>query len=175
MKQRKPLVRRTPMPRGKPLQRKRPEGPDNVREPHPYIRVRAYDGATQVYDSGKVPLPRGTYAGGTSGVAIPKPQAPSQHTGYMVAVRALGYCMRCGVSCRPDFCHRNAGRGKGEKSDVREGWPGCRPCHQQVDTGGWPRAVRRAVELLLGAMTRAAIIAAGTWPERLPLWNQEQA
>jgi hypothetical protein len=33
------------------------------------------------------------------------------------------------------------------------------------------RAVRRAVEILLAAMTRAAILEAGTWPKRLPKWE----
>jgi hypothetical protein len=185
MKQRKPLLRKKPMPRGKPLQpRRRTEGPTAEREPKPMTQGE-YDAAMDLaeirlgiafpFDPGY--RPRGTYAGGTSGVAIQKEDA-SQSGPYMAAAKALGYCMRCDRKVAPhtgglDFCHADAGKGMGLKTDVRRGWPGCRACHEIVGRK-LPRAVRRAVEYLLGVMTRAAIIATGTWPARLPLWEQEQ-
>jgi hypothetical protein len=46
---------------------------------------------------------------------------------YENAVRDLGYCVRCGLECRPQFCHRDEGKGTGIKTDVREGWAGCGP------------------------------------------------
>ena len=117
---------------------------------------------------------RGCYGGSTS-PAKPK-ENPLQHAGYMAAVKALGYCMRCGTGFaagfQPDFCHRNAGKGKSIKTDVREGWPGCRACHRLIDEAGLPREQRRAEELELGRRTRAAIIAAGQWPKNLPRWEE---
>ena len=118
-------------------------------------------------------LHRGSYAGGTSGEAVEK-EEPSQHAGYMAAVRDLGYCMRCRKSCRPQFCHRDCGKGMGLKTDVREGWPGCAECHYLVGTSGfYEKAERRAVELELGRRTREAVKAAGTWPARLGMWVED--
>lgn len=118
------------------------------------------------------PLRPGTYAGGTSGAQVDKEQA-SQHAGYMAAVRDLGYCMRCRCTCRPQFCHRDEGKGMGLKTDVREGWPGCADCHRLVgSTGFYPREEKRALELDLGRRTRHAVRAAGTWPARLPEWSE---
>jgi hypothetical protein len=95
----------------------------------------------------------------------------SQSGAYMTAAKALGYCMRCDKKVVPltgelDFCHADLGKGQGFKTDVRRGWPGCRGCHEFVSRE-LPRAVRRAVEYLLGLMTRAAVRAAGTWPKSL--------
>lgn len=115
-------------------------------------------------------LHKGTYAGGTAADAKPEPML--QHAGYMAAVRDLGYCMRCRRSCRPQFCHRDQGKGMGLKTDVREGWPGCAECHFIVGTSGqYDRDERRALELELGRRTREAVKAAGTWPARLGMWK----
>jgi hypothetical protein len=120
-------------------------------------------------------LHTGSYSGGTSGTAIAKEEA-SQSGAYMAAAKALGYCMRCGLQVEPrngllDFCHADLGKGQGIKTDVRLGWPGCRKCHEIVGRE-LLRPVRRAVEYLLGVMTRAAVIAAGTWPKRLQMWKE---
>jgi hypothetical protein len=115
-----------------------------------------------------------TMGGSTTGVRIEKENA-SQSEAYMRAAKALGYCMRCGCwRARDgglDFCHADLGKGIGIKTDVRRGWPGCRRCHDIVGRE-LPRATRRAVEILLAAMTRGAILEAGTWPKNLPLWEQ---
>lgn len=105
---------------------------------------------------------------------IPKEEA-SQSGTYMAAVRALGYCMRCGKhSTGPGslhFCHADLGKGQGIKTDSRRGWPGCPECHEVVGRK-LLKPVRRAVEYLLGVMTRAAVRAAGTWPKNLPDWSE---
>jgi hypothetical protein len=112
------------------------------------------------------------YSGCVSGVTVQKENA-LQHTGYMKAVRDLGYCMLCRVSCRPQFCHRDCGKGTGIKTDCREGWPGCAHCHWVVGTSGqYHKQERRALELDLGWRTRQAVNAAGTWPARLPMWTE---
>jgi hypothetical protein len=112
----------------------------------------------------------GQYAGTTQADAKPEPMV--QHQGYMAAVRDLGYCMRCRRSCRPQFCHRDQGKGIGLKTDCREGWPGCAECHWIVGTSGQlDRDERRALELELGRRTREAVKAAGTWPARLGMWK----
>lgn len=107
--------------------------------------------------------------------AIPK-EGAIQSAAYERAAKALGYCMRCGRQVVPltgelDFCHRDMGKGQGIKTDSREGWPGCRDCHEVVGRE-LARPVRRAVELLLGLMTRAAIREAGTWPKTLAEWKE---
>lgn len=123
--------------------------------------------------SGGTGLHRGTYAGGTSGEVVEKANM-LQHAGYMAAVRNLGYCMRCRRSCRPQFCHRDQGKGERIKTDVREGWPGCAECHWIVGTSGqYPKEERRALELELGRRTRHAVRAAGSWPVRLAEWPEE--
>jgi hypothetical protein len=123
------------------------------------------------------PLRTGTYAGSTSGAQVTKENA-SQHQGYMAAVRDLGYCMLCGRSCRPQFCHGDMGKGERIKTDVRLGWPGCGPgdhgpgCHWIVGTSGqYEKYERRELEAELARKTRAAVIAAGTWPSSLPAWG----
>lgn len=118
-----------------------------------------------------------SYGGTTRGAVIAKDRA-IQSDAYERAAKALGYCMRCGCTVIPltsqlDFCHRDLGKGMGLKTDSREGWPGCRACHEIVGRE-LARAVRRAVEIFLGAMTRAAVIDAGAWPKRLAKWPVDQ-
>jgi hypothetical protein len=118
-------------------------------------------------------LHRGSYEGGTSGTAIAKEDS-SQSSPYMTAAKALGYCMRCGCACRPQFCHRDEGKGMGIKTDCREGWAGCAGCHFYVGTSGkLPKEQRRAEDLRLGAKTRAELIKRGTWPKSVPMWAPE--
>lgn len=124
-------------------------------------------------------LHRGSYSGETSGIALEKEDA-SQSAAYMDAVRNLGYCVRCGRSCRPQFCHGDQGKGIGIKTDVREGWAGCGywspedpGCHYIVGTSGTlSKQERRAEEDRLAAITREAVLAAGTWPKSLPRWQE---
>lgn len=108
------------------------------------------------------------------GAPIPKEDA-SQSGAYMTAAKALGYCMRCGRQVVPltgalNFCHADEGKGQGIKTDVRRGWPGCPPCHETVGRR-MLKPVRRAIEYLLGVMTRAAVREAGTWPKTLEHWE----
>ncbi len=116
-----------------------------------------------------------TMAGGTSGQAVEKENA-SQSEAYMAAVRNLGYCMRCACTCRPQFCHRDEGKGGSIKTDVRLGWPGCDACHSllggHAGGGRMPKQQRRAEEEVLAQRTRAAILASGTWPKRLERWTE---
>lgn len=155
-------MRRTPF-RSKPLRQRRREGADVEREVKPW--AAALSAATL--------KPRAsTYAGGTSGEPVAKEEM-SQHAGYMAAVRDLGYCMRCRIACRPQFCHADMGKGIGIKTDVRRGWPGCAECHWIVGTSGqYPKEQRRALEAELAQRTRQAVIAAGTWPANLPMYEE---
>jgi hypothetical protein len=100
---------------------------------------------------------------------------------YENAVRDLGYCVRCGRVCRPQFCHRDEGKGAHLKTDVREGWAGCGPgpwghgCHHYVGTSGkLPKEERRAEDLRCGALTRAALRQRGTWPKSVPEWEGDE-
>lgn len=93
-----------------------------------------------------------------------------QHKGYMDLVRALP-CAHCFKPPRSEFCHADEGKGTGIKTDCRRGWPGCSACHYLIgSTGTLGKRERRRIETLYGELTRAKIIAAGTWPKRLPLW-----
>lgn len=120
-------------------------------------------------------LHKGVIGGTTSGVAIAKEDA-SQSEAYMAAVRALGYCMRCGCTLKKgerEFCHADQGKGTGIKTDVRRGWLGCAGCHFHVGTSGrMKKAERRAEEDRLGMKTRARVLGAGTWPKQLPMWRE---
>lgn len=102
-----------------------------------------------------------------------------QHQGYMRLVRLLP-CAHCGIVGFSQFCHSDEGKGTGIKTDCRRGWPGCRPhgetmgCHHLIGTSGhYSRDARRELEEKYAAATRALILAAGTWPARLPLWNKK--
>jgi hypothetical protein len=106
-------------------------------------------------------------------LVVPVPKAnPLQHVGYMNLVRALP-CIHCFAPPRSQFCHRDETKGQGIKSDCREGYPGCAECHRLIGTVRiFPKGERRRIELLYGALTRSKILAAGTWPKRLPRWPE---
>jgi hypothetical protein len=112
--------------------------------------------------------------GGVRAVPILKENA-SQSGSYMAAAKGLGFCMLCGWTPTPyqglDFCHGDQGKGMGLKTDVREGWPGCRRCHEFVGRS-MRREARRAVEQALAAQTRELIVQAGTWPAKLGKWDE---
>jgi hypothetical protein len=120
----------------------------------------------------------GTYAGASSGLAVPKEQV-LESAAYENLVRAMP-CAHCGQPPRSQFCHTDMGKGLGIKTDVRRGWPGCGPhghepgCHWLLGTSGRiPRAQRRELEARYAAQTRAAILAAGKWPKSLPLFTEQ--
>lgn len=179
MNRSKPLVR-------KPFRRKaRADGPTAQKEPHPRAELRDVPSMTEeavafhtgMSKSGAFTVAaavKATYGGGTTGPVVKGKALES--SAYENAVRDLGYCMRCGWRGRPQFCHRDEGKGVGMKTDVREGWPGCDTCHGWLGGhkggGRMPKEERRAVELELGQRTRAAVLAAGTWPARLPAWSE---
>lgn len=150
------LKQRKPMARGKGFKR-----PERVKVPPspPSPLVRAV-----------------TYQGATTG---PKPkECVLKSPAYENAVRAIGRCMRCGYVCRPQFCHRDEGKGGHIKTDVREGWAGCGPhddtmgCHFFVGTSGTlSKEERRAEDLRLGALTRAEVERLGLWPRSVPRWT----
>ncbi len=107
-------------------------------------------------------------------VAVPK-ECAIQHQGYMDLVRDMP-CDRCGHPPRSDFAHADTGKGQGIKTDCRRGFPLCRSCHHLIgSTGKLGRDERRRLEAEYGARTRARIIAAGTWPARLPMWGEVSA
>jgi hypothetical protein len=120
-----------------------------------------------------------SFTGTTAGPA-PK-ESVLESAAYESAVRSLGYCVRCGRTCRPQFCHADQGKGAGIKTDVRRGWAGCGPdlanhlpgCHYIVGTSGeLPKAERRAEEDRLAAITRAEVLRRGLWPKNVPLWEE---
>lgn len=111
-------------------------------------------------------------------VAVPKEQV-LESAAYENLVRAMP-CAHCGWPPRSQFCHADLGKGLGIKTDVRRGWPGCGPhnhepgCHWLLGSSGRiPREQRRELEARYGAQTRAAILAAGTWPKSLPLFTEQ--
>jgi hypothetical protein len=154
------MMRRTPMARGSGFKRA------VYVPPPPAPLTRAIRAAT--------------YAGSTTD-AVEK-ECASQSAAYQKAAKALGYCMNCGTRPTPwaplEFCHADEGKGAGIKTDVRRGWPGCRACHSLLGghNGGsrMPKAERRALEKGLAARTRAAILAAGTWPKNIDRWEAQQ-
>lgn len=109
-----------------------------------------------------------------SQLALPKEHA-SQDGTYMAIVRRLA-CRRCGnpppsEKKGNEFCHRDEGKGTSLKTDVREGWSGCPPCHKAVGEGKMPRPEKRRLNLEYAASTRAEVEALGLWPKKLPKWS----
>jgi hypothetical protein len=114
-------------------------------------------------------------------LALPKENA-SQSGAYMAAVRKLA-CRRCTYQPpvgqpRNQFAHADQGKGKGIKTDVREGASLCGPhdgqpgCHWLVGTSGQiPKEERRLLEKSYAASTRAEINRLGLWPKKLPKWQ----
>jgi hypothetical protein len=134
------------------------EGPNVEREPRAMSRLPV------------VP----NYSGTTTGPA-PK-ECIVESAAFENAVRDLGYCVRCGWIGRPQFCHRDQGKGAGIKTDVRSGWAGCSDCHSllggHAGGGRMPKAERRAEEDRLAAITRAELIRRGTWPQSVAMLEE---
>jgi hypothetical protein len=154
------MLRRSPMKRT-PFKSRRivkSEGPNVDREPRAMSRLPV------------VP----NYGGTTTGPVAKEDVVES--AAFENAVRDLGYCVRCGWIGRPQFCHRDQGKGAGIKTDVRSGWAGCSDCHSllggHAGGGRMPKAERRAEEDRLAAITRAELIRRRTWPKSVPMWEE---
>ena len=99
---------------------------------------------------------------------------------YRRLVAALP-CMVCGMAGISQAAHPNTGKGAGIKTDDRLCFPLCcdqpgrQGCHPKFDQHAlYTRDQRRELEPAWGAQTRAQILAAGTWPPRLPLFVESE-
>lgn len=118
---------------------------------------------------------RGVYTSDEHMEQRPKAQI-TQHEGYRRLVAALP-CIYCDVLSMSNHAHRNTGKGKGVKTDAREGFPLCvdRPgqegCHTRHDQRrlipNLSRELYAALEAEWARRTRAQIIDAGLWPANL--------
>ena len=113
--------------------------------------------------------------------AVPK-EAPARSESYRRAVAALP-CIHCGIAGHSQHAHANAGKGLGLKTDDRAGFPLCAPrpgiegCHARFDQyrllpGG--RDEQAEAGERWAERTRAAVLEAGVWPDRLPRWGDER-
>jgi len=98
---------------------------------------------------------------------------------YRRLVAALP-CAHCGIAGYSQAAHPNTGKGAGLKTDDRFAFPLCGPrpleagCHTRFDQGAlFSKAARRAIEPAWTADTVRRIVAAGQWPERLPMLIQQ--
>ena len=118
---------------------------------------------------------------GAAGPAVPK-EAPARSESYRRAVAALP-CIHCGIAGHSQHAHANAGKGLGLKTDDRAGFPLCAPrpgiegCHARFDQyrllpGG--RDEHAEAGERWAERTRAAVLEAGVWPNRLPRWGDER-
>lgn len=121
------------------------------------------------------PRAQAVVVAGPARLVVQAPKAGQlQHAGYMDAVRGLR-CYRCHRPPRSQFCHADAGKGTGIKSDCREGWPGCWECHDAIGTARvLPKAERREWEAEAGRATRAEIRSMGLWPVTMPAWPDDE-
>jgi len=108
-------------------------------------------------------------------LSIPKDN-PLECEAYRRLVAALP-CIHCGVEDQSQCAHGPA-MGRGIKCDdrfsmplcaARPGIPGCHYLFDQYMLGDaeW----RRIAAIVWSARTRAAIVADGTWPGSLPMWE----
>ena len=108
--------------------------------------------------------------------------APVRSEAYRRIVAAMP-CIHCGIAGYSQHAHANAGKGKGIKTDDRMGFPLCaaRPgvegCHAAFDQyqllpGG--RDEHAEAGERWAERTRAAVLEAGVWPNRLPRWGDER-
>lgn len=152
------MLRRTPLKSRQRREWEAQRASRSEREPRPMARVER----------------AGVYGGTTTGPA-PKENV-LRSPAYENAVRALGFCVRCGWVGRPQFAHRDEGKGAGIKTDVRQGWAGCAGCHAVLGghAGGerMPKEQRRDEEDRLAAITRAELLLRGLWPKNVPMWKE---
>ena len=128
------------------------------------------------------PLARpANYAPATGHATALKKDAPARSEAYRRIVAAMP-CIHCGIAGYSQHAHANAGKGKGIKTDDRMGFPLCaaRPgvegCHAAFDQyqllpGG--RDEHAEAGERWAERTRAAVLEAGVWPERLPHWQSD--
>ena len=129
------------------------------------------------------PLARpANYAPATGHATALKKDAPARSEAYRRIVAAMP-CIHCGIAGYSQHAHANAGKGKGIKTDDRMGFPLCaaRPgvegCHAAFDQyrllpGG--RDEHAEAGERWAERTRAAVLEAGVWPNRLPRWGGER-
>lgn len=116
-------------------------------------------------------LHRGTYEG-TTAAAVPKEDILRSEA-YRRLVAAMP-CWNCKASPPTQAAHPNNGKGMALKTDDRRCFPLCPQCHGRWDQGGERlKQARRVLEDAAERDTRAAILAAGTWPKNLPMWKEE--
>ena len=122
------------------------------------------------------------YAPATGHATALKKDAPARSEAYRRIVAAMP-CIHCGIAGYSQHAHANAGKGKGIKTDDRMGFPLCaaRPgvegCHAAFDQyrllpGG--RDEHAEAGERWAERTRAAVLEAGVWPNRLPRWGGER-
>lgn len=129
------------------------------------------------------PLARpANYAPATGHATALKKDAPARSEAYRRIVAAMP-CIHCGIAGYSQHAHANAGKGLGLKTDDRAGFPLCAPrpgiegCHARFDQyrllpGG--RDEHAEAGERWAERTRAAVIEAGVWPNRLPRWGDER-
>jgi hypothetical protein len=122
-------------------------------------------------------LHRGVMGGSVSGQPVDKSR-PVRSEAYRRLVAELP-CFLCGLVGYSQAAHADAGKGLAIKSDDRTCYPLCGQrsgvmgCHYEVGTtGSMTREARRELEERAGRATRAAILASGKWPARLPKWEE---
>ena len=132
-----------------------------------------------------------TVAPGAFRAPEPVSEAPAAQVAKAAPVRSEAYrrivaampCIHCGIAGYSQHAHANAGKGKGIKTDDRMGFPLCaaRPgvegCHAAFDQyrllpGG--RDEHAEAGERWAERTRAAVLEAGVWPNRLPRWGGER-
>lgn len=131
MKQRTPLKRKTPMPRGKPLRQRRREGADVEREEKPRSALPSIQPRQDV-----------RYGGSVSGVAVVKRTAYRDAAllemarGRHCLLRIPGMCV--GATETTVAAHSNLlahGKAKSRKADDCYSVFACYPCHFWLDQG----------------------------------------
>lgn len=167
------MLRRTPMKRTRWGMPALEQARQQARQDEKNARMRALLSS---------PGRQAVMGGATSATPIAKERV-SQSAAYQVAVRSIGYCMRCGCTLPPgtgvaQFCHADEGKGGGLKTDVRRGWNGCAACHRYVGTDrkGLSKNMRRLIERFLAWKTRCTLRRRGLWPASLPdTWAEKDA
>lgn len=111
-------------------------------------------------------------------IAVPKDE-PARSEEYRRLVAAMP-CIHCGRVGASQAAHGDMNKGGHIKSDDRTCYPACadaplrQGCHSLIGaTGSFTREQRRAIEARYARQTRAAIMAAGTWPKSLPMWEEQ--
>jgi hypothetical protein len=127
------------------------------------------------------PVARSGVVAQISSVARPVPKEDILRSEAYRRLVAAMPCKFCGISGYSQAAHPNTGKGMGFKTDDRGCFPLCGTratgggmvtgCHELFDLGMlFSKSQRREIEPIWGAETRASIMAAGAWPQGLPLY-----